>query len=546
MRSLLKIGLLPQDIKSDGGIPIHLAELLFKAVRGYPQKEAVRCHQGVFTYEQFSQRVYRLAHFLKDRGLGPGRQVAILHYNCHVFLESYFAAALIGAALVPLNYRLSSREIEYILNDSESDLIIVHSDFFPKIESVKNPKMTPSNILLVSHPNLTPSQGLDYEAVLASSSAEPLPDWGPGVETTAQIYYTSGTTGRPKGVMLSHKNCYLHALGTIAELQLTDSDVWLHVAPLFHLADAWATWAVTWAGGTHVLVREFEPRAVLDTMVREKVTLTNMIPTMLNLLINHPDFLTLAFPHLRVLLSGGAPIAPEVVRRIMQGFGCDYIQTYGMTETSPFLTFSLLKGHLKTLPPEKQFQFKARTGRAFIGVSLKVVRENGQEVRPDDQEVGEIIVQGDTITQGYWKLPEETQKAIKNGWLYTGDLAVIDAEGYVNIVDRKKDMIVTGGENVYSTEVENVLYQIPQILETAVFGIPDEQWGEAVHAAIVLKEGQQASKEEIIHFCKENLARYKAPKSISFLAQLPRTGSGKLFKKGLRDPFWERYDKKVQ
>jgi acyl-CoA synthetase (AMP-forming)/AMP-acid ligase II len=216
-----------------------------------------------------------------------------------------------------------------------------------------------------------------------------------------------------------------------------------------------------------------------------------------------------------------------------------------MTETSPYLTLSILKEHLKKLPPEEQFQFKAKTGREFIGVSLKVVRENGEEVRPDDQEVGEIIVKGDTITKGYWKLAEETQEAIKKGWLHTGDLAVMDEEGYVNIVDRKKDMIVTGGENVYSTEVENVLYRFPKTLEAAVFGIPDEKWGEAVHAAVVLKEGQQASEEEIIRFCKNNLAHYKAPKSITFLDQLPRTGSGKLFKKGLRDPFWDKYDKKI-
>ncbi|MGC1404676.1 MAG: AMP-dependent synthetase, partial [Thermodesulfobacteriota bacterium] len=200
---------------------------------------------------------------------------------------------------------------------------------------------------------------------------------------------------------------------------------------------------------------------------------------------------------------------------------------------------------LKTLPPEKQFEFKARTGREFIGVSIKVVRENGQEVRPDNQEVGEIIVCGDTITKGYWKLPEETTRAIKNGWLYTGDLAVIDEEGYVNIVDRKKDMILSGGENVYSTEVENVLYQFPKILEAAVFGVPDEKWGEAVHAAVVLKKNQKATEEEVIRFCKEHLASYKAPKSITFLDLLPRTGSGKLFKKALRDPFWDRYEKKV-
>ncbi len=497
------------------------------------------------TYEQFSQRVFRLAHFLKAQGLGPGDRLAILHYNCHIFLETYYASVLIGAILVPLNYRLSSNEIDFILKDSGTNLLIAHSDFFPKIESLEALHASLKTLLWINSTEQTRPFGSDYEQALGSSSPEPVLDWGPGDDLPAQIYYTSGTTGRPKGVMLSHKNDYLHALGTIAELQLTDSDVWIHVAPLFHLADAWATWAVTWVGGTHVLVKEFVPQAVLETMVGEKVTITNMIPTMLNMLINHPDFSRYSFPHLRVLLSGGAPIAPEVVRKIMQGFGCDYIQTYGMTETSPYLTLSLLKEHLKQLPPEEKFNFKAKTGREFIGVSLKVVRENGQEVRPDDREVGEIIVQGDTITRGYWRLPEETDKAIKNGWLHTGDLAVIDEEGYVNIVDRKKDMILSGGENVYSTEVENVLYQFPKILEVAVFGVPDEKWGEAVHAAVVLKENQQATEAEIILFCKEHLASYKAPKSITFLDHLPRTGSGKIFKKTLRDPFWKGHKKKV-
>jgi acyl-CoA synthetase (AMP-forming)/AMP-acid ligase II len=472
--------------------------------------------------------------------------LAILQYNCHTFLEAYFAAALTNIILVPLNYRLSAKEIDFILRDSEARILIAQADFSSKTPSPESrPPALESTIWIDPRVQMR-SGDLEYEGLLASASADPLQPRGPGDDAVAQIYYTSGTTGRPKGVMLTHRNGTLHALGTIAELNLKDTDVWIHVAPLFHLADAWATWAITWVGGTHVIVREFNSQTVLDTMVREKVTITNMIPTMLNMLIHHPGFEGYTFPHLRVLLSGGAPIAPETVRKIIEGFRCDYIQTYGMTETSPYLTLSLLKDHLKSLPAEEQLFYKAKTGREFIGISLKVVREDGQEVLPNDQEVGEIIVRGDTVTPGYWRLPEETQKAFKDGWLYTGDLAIIDGEGYVTIVDRKKDMILSGGENIYSTEVENILYQHPRILEAAVFGIPDSKWGEAVQATVVLKSGEQTTAEEIIRFCKDRLAPYKAPKGVAFLDQLPRTGSGKLYKKALRDPYWEKKIKKVQ
>jgi acyl-CoA synthetase (AMP-forming)/AMP-acid ligase II len=248
---------------------------------------------------------------------------------------------------------------------------------------------------------------------------------------------------------------------------------------------------------------------------------------------------------LRVLLSGGAPIAPEVVRKIVETFKCDYIQTYGMTETSPYLTLSLLKDHLKKLPYEGQLRFKSKTGREFMAVQLKVVNDRGQEIKKNDQEVGEIIVKGDTVTKGYWKLPEETRKSIQDGWLFTGDLAIMDEEGYVTIVDRKKDIILTGGENVYSTEVENILYMHPAILECAVIGIPDPKWGEAVKGIVVLKPDQKATEDEIIQFCKDRIAHYKAPKSVDFIDALPRTGSGKIHKKGLRDKYWEGYEKKV-
>ena len=541
-----------------------LTETLAKAVKLFPRKRAIVCGGRRWTYQEFSSRVYQLSRCLKRMGLKKDDKVAILHPNCHTFLEAYYAIPQIGAVSVPINTRLSPGEIAFILKDSESKLLIADSMFRNPLEPIRKEIRGIKKILWtgegegnpsppVPHPKASARGGtcgkrsidLNYEEALRQEDSGPLPAPSIDGEDIAQIYYTSGTTGRPKGVMLSHKNVTTHALGTIAEVHLTDSDVWVHVAPLFHLADAWATWAMTWVGGTHVLVREFDARAVLETLQREKVTLTNLIPTMLNLMVNHPDAGKFDYGSLRVLLSGGAPIAPEVVRRIVETFKCDYIQTYGMTETSPYLTLSILKEHLRQLSDEDQLRFKSKTGREFIGVELKVVNEQGDEIKKDEKEVGEIIVKGDIVTKGYWKLPEETKKSIKEGWLHTGDMAVIDEERYVTIVDRKKDMILTGGENVYSTEVENILYMYPAILECAVVGVPDQKWGEAVKAIVVLKPGQKATEQEIIQFCKERIAHYKAPKSIDFIGALPRTGSGKIHKKNLRDKYWEGFEKKV-
>jgi fatty-acyl-CoA synthase len=523
-----------------------LTETLAKALKLYPQKQAIVCGERRWTYQEFCNRINRLSHGLNDFGVRKDDKVAILHPNCHTFLEAYYAIPQVGAISVPINYRLSPREIAFILKDSDSKILIADSMFKDQVDPIRKEIRGINRILWTGGlQEFDDSMDLKYEKVLQQSDLGVLPVPPIHGEDIAQIYYTSGTTGRPKGVMLSHKNVTTHALGTIAEIHITDADVWMHVAPLFHLADAWATWAVTWVGGTHVLVREFDPKVVLETIEREKATLTNLIPTMLNLMVNHPEVGRFDYSSLRVLLSGGAPIAPEVVRKIVETFECDYIQTYGMTETSPYLTLSILKEHLRKLSDEDQLRFKSKTGREFIGIELKVVDEQGKEIRKDEREVGEIIVKGDIVTKGYWKLPEETKKSIKEGWLYTGDMAVIDGEGYVTIVDRKKDMILTGGENVYSTEVENVLYMHPAILECAVIGIPDQKWGEAVKGFVVLKSGQEATEQEIIQFCKERIAHYKAPKSIDFIGALPRTGSGKIHKKDLRDRYWEGYEKKV-
>jgi acyl-CoA synthetase (AMP-forming)/AMP-acid ligase II len=286
-----------------------------------------------------------------------------------------------------------------------------------------------------------------------------------------------------------------------------------------------------------VFVPRFEPEDVLCVMESERVTITNLIPTRLNALVKHPAAERYDLASMRLVLSGGAPIAPALVRRVLAVFGCDYVQTYGMTETSPYLLLCLLPPRLRALPEDERVRLLARTGRPFRGVELEVVDESGRRVPRDDRSVGEIRVRGETVCAGYWNRPEETASAFRDGWLYTGDLAVVDDHGLVDIVDRRKDMIITGGENVYSTEVENALYEHPAVLEAAVFGVPDERWGERVSAAVVARDGQVLDDAELAAFCRERIAGYKVPRRFEHLAALPRTGSGKIDKRALRQRF---------
>ncbi len=500
---------------------------LEKAVKLYPRKKAIICNDLKNSYYDTFQRVKKFASFLQNKGLKKGDVISILHFNCHYYYEVYFASSFCGLILNSINVRLSANEILYILENSETKLLITHSRYENELNKIK--EKLPEVIFT----------DRDYEKIINSQEIN-LKEIEFDDTHIAHLYYTSGTTGKPKGVMLTHKNVCVHSICAIAEFCIKDEDNWLHAAPMFHLADAWSTFAFTAQGAYHTFLNDFEVEKVFELIEKEKVTISNMVPTMLNLLVNSEKISNYDLSSLRVILSGGAPIAPELVKKIMDKFGCDYIQTYGMTETSPYLTVSILKEHLKKLPPERQFKYKARTGREFLGVKLRVVNENGEDIKPDDKEVGEIIVKGDIVTPGYWKNEEETKKAIKNGWLYTGDMATIDEEGYVNIVDRKKDIIITGGENVYSTEVENVIYEHPAVLEVAVIGVPDEKWGEAVKAIVVLKEGMTATEQEIIDFVKSKIARYKAPKSVDFVKELPKTGSGKIQKSKLREIYWKK------
>ena len=514
---------------------------LQRAVELYPNKVGVVDGPRRLTYAEVGRRAATLAHQLRQRGVGPGDRVALLQLNSLALLEATFAVAALDAILCPLNYRLSARELTFILRDAGARLLLAQGCFVDRVDQLLQQKQPVERLVWTGEappPGPGPARTLRseerYEELVCRGPALQCPA-RPSEDHTAQLYYTSGTTGRPKGVMLTHGNICRHALGTMAELQLSDADVWAHVAPMFHLADAWATVAITWAGGRHVMLPRFAARAALACIAEHGVTLSNLIPTMLNLMVKHPAAADHDYSSLRVILSGGAPMAPQTVRQVMQTFGCDYIQTYGMTETSPYLTMSILKHHLRRLPAREQQRYRASTGRPFATVQLKVVDQSGQVVQPDGRQVGEIWVRGDTVTPGYWNLPRETADAFCDGWLRTGDLAVLDSEGYVNIVDRKKDMIICGGENVYSIEVENVLYMHPAVLEAAVYGVPHETWGETVQAAVVLRPGQQLGAQQLVTFCKQQLASYKVPRGVTFLDALPRTGSGKIYKKALRE-----------
>ena len=515
---------------------MHIRALLARAAHLYPDHPAAVDGALRLDYRQLAERVARVAGALAELGVAAGDRVAVLAHNGVPFFELYFACAHLDAVLVSLNTRLRGADLGAILADAGATVLACDADLAAAgLEAIAASPVR--GVLWLGPPPGCGPAGVRTSTYTAALQAPPAPPGpGRGGDQLAHLYYTSGTTGRAKGVMLSHRNVGAHALMTVAELQLSERDVWGHFAPMFHLADAWATFAVTQVGGCHVFAPRFEAGAALDAIVAHGITITNLVPTMLNLMVKHERARAQRYPSLRAILSGGAPIAPEVVRAIVAVFGCDYVQTYGMTETSPFLTMSLLKAAMRAWPEPAQMVMRSKTGRPVLGVELRVARDDGALVAADEREVGEIQVRGETITQGYWRQPEVTAATFTaDGFLRTGDLAVLDAEGYVTIVDRKKDVINTGGEKVYSTEVEHVLYAHPAVLEAAAFGLPDAVWGERVAAAVVLRPGCRATADELTAFCREHLASFKLPREFRFLDALPRTGSGKIAKRFLRD-----------
>jgi acyl-CoA synthetase (AMP-forming)/AMP-acid ligase II len=510
-------------------------EILDEAARLKPAGDAIVCGGTALSYPEIRQRVYRLCAALARMGAGPGDRLAILHRNCHRFYESYFAALHLGAVLVPLDPRLSAAEMKLVLDDAEVSLIISEPSTFLGLAPVLRRLASLKGILWTGP--LPPFEDPRFRSYEDEISVSPHGDVEPPrleESCPAHLYYTSGSTGVPKGVILTRGNLVAHVDRVIEELGIDGDAAWGHIAPMFHLADAWAVWAITAACGTHAFLSDYSVAGALSLLESGRVNMTNLVPTMFHRMLREPGLESRDFSRLRLLMSGGAAMPAETVLRIVPAFRCEYVQTYGLTETSPFLTFSRPRPFMKDWPASELLRIRCTTGHPMLGVEVRVVGEDGAEVPKDGKSVGEIWARGLTVTPGYWKRPEETAAAFHEGWLKTGDLAVVGAEGYLSIVDRKKDLINTGGEKVYSLEVENALAMHPGVQESAVVGLPDADLGEAVVAVVVLQEPRRAREDELIAHCQEHLTYFKVPKAIRIVSELPKTGSGKTLKRALR------------
>jgi fatty-acyl-CoA synthase len=526
-------------------IPLTPIRFLRYAREQFPGKTAVVCGNERFAYAQFADRSALLAGALIAVGAQAGDRIAFLSTNCHRLLEAYYGVLEAGCILLPLNIRLAAHELEFVLNDAGAKFLFLEQQFLPLVEKFRSAVPSIANfIVLDGQPQAAWLCGQNYESLLASSMPFRCDVNQIDEDATAELFYTSGSSDTPKGVMLSHRNVYLHALSVIVAGQTsptmagyTSSEtVMLHTIPLFH-ANGWgAAHTITLVGGMHVMIHHFSPVEVFRLIEREQVWCCALVPTMANALVNSPERTKFNLSSLRLITIGGAASSPTLVREVEAKLNCKCISGYGLTETSPAIAFSPIKPHMM-LEGEARYAGQATTGFAIPGSELRVVDAEGHDVPHDGATIGEVIARGDGVMKAYWGRPEENEAALSGGWLHTGDVATIDENCYLMIVDRKKDVIVSGGENISSLEVEKILASHPVIFEVAVIPVPDEKWGEIPKALVVLKPGCQCSEAELLQFCRARLSHYKCPHSVEFLPSLPKSGTGKLLKRELREKY---------
>ena len=502
---------------------MYLTQALHNAVQHSGGRALTVYRDRVRSATACADRVGRLAAGLRGLGVGRGDRVAILGPNSDRYHETLLAVAWADAVVVPVNSRWIPAEVGFALRDCQASVLVVDASFLRVLAAIR--EQAELNAVVVLGDGPPPADVVDYERLIGDN--EPIPDSRRGGDEVFGIFYTGGTTGQPKGVMLTHTNVLTSALGCLATGEFTTpGGRLLHVAPMFHLADV-ATWvAMLIAGGTHVMLPGFTPAGVLAAIEQHQITDVLLVPTMIQLLVDFPDASRFDVSSLAHLIYGGSPMPGALLARARKVFPqAGFVQAYGMTELGPVATLLSPADH-------ETPELHASAGRAAPHAEVRVIDQAGGELPPGA--VGEIVVRGDHVMAGYWHRPEETAAVLRDGWLHSGDAGYLDDHGYLFVVDRIKDMIISGDENVYSVEVENVLAWHPAVAACAVIGVPDPQWGERVHALVVPAAGTGAPVDELREFCRQHLSAYKVPRSVEFVAALPTSGAGKVLKRQLR------------
>ena len=513
--------------------PLTPLEFARRARKLYGDREAVVDGDLRLTYAQFLDRCDRWSAALQKLGVKKGDRVAYIAPNTHEQLESFYAVPQTGAVLVPINYRLTPDDFVYITTHSGSKVLCVHPDHMEAVDSVRGQLSGVEHFVALG--SAAGRKGwIEYEAAIAGAGPEfERPDISE--DDLLSLNYTSGTTARPKGVMITHRNAWMNVVGTLVHLHMGVDDRYLWTLPMFH-ANGWTfVWIVTAVGGTHICLPKVDPAKAFELIRNEHVSWLSAAPTVLIALANAPAEARQEVPRGVNVVTAGAPPAAATIERMEGEFGWEVTQVYGLTETSPFITICEPRPEHRRLAPVDRAVIKARTGVELItSGDLRVVDGEGKDVALNGQELGEIVVRGNVVMKGYYNDPEATKKVMGDGWFHTGDAAVMHPDGYVEIRDRIKDVIISGGENISSVEVEGVLLRHPSVQEAAIVGLPHEKWGEAPHAYVVLKQGATATEAELIQLCRDRLAHFKAPHSVTFVQELPKTATGKIQKYVLR------------
>ncbi|MCH8333541.1 long-chain-fatty-acid--CoA ligase [Candidatus Sumerlaeota bacterium] len=519
--------------------PLSPLNFLERSAHVFRDKRAILHGDKEWTYAEFAARIYRQASALAQLGIGKGDCVAIMAPNIPHHLETHFGVPLTGAILCSINIRLASKEVEYIINHCGAKVLFVDSEFAPVIQPIReNLKNLKTIVNIVDSDEGEPLQGgIDYEEFLARGSPEPIEIPVEDENDPITVNYTSGTTGNPKGVVYTHRGAYLNCLGNALEAGTSSWSKYLWIVPMFHCNGWCFTWGLTGVGATSVCLRKVDPAEIFRLIAKEKITHFCGAPTVLISLYSHPGAKDLKIDWTVKAFTGGAPPSPTVLRE-MEALNIEVTHLYGLTETYGPHTFCEWQEKFDAQGEEYRFRMKSRQGVASITAhEQRVVDEEMNDVAPDATQMGEVVMRGNNVMKEYYKDPEATAKAFRGGWFHSGDMGVMHADGYIELRDRSKDIIISGGENISSIEVENVLYRHPEVLEAAVIAIPHEKWGEVPMAFIVPKPGTDPTEESIIDFCRGEMAHFKCPKKVRF-GELPKTSTGKIKKFVLREKEW--------